>query len=1071
MSERDGSGARGVGGGIGPGPAGSGPPLPHTAAPSTSSGAFSTGIEWIFGLDDRLMTWSNDLKLYRIRPETNPLQQSIDGIASETWNMNRVQLSQDSVAELECQVPDPPHYIRCAQVFPGLVQGSDVRFAVGQASGKVTLMSFDEVNREANHTHTHVIQEFGPKVQGRICNDLAWNAKRPNLLAAGYEKSRHDAGVLVFDTNAGLSGYQSTYPATPSVHLGSPLGIVGKMTSGESLPNATAVTEIGPGDTCHSISWFREQPDLLIFGINSKNLKVHDLRMSGTVKAAMINYTRLVYGVCVDPWLDYRVASHHENQVAIWDTRNFERPIVTLQQVQKIAKLSWSPTRSGLLASVVEGGKNIRLHDIQSWAVMTEDGDPAVIEREVKCSNLQNTENQALPMEVAQQSISTNPEHDTISGFAWHPKQESVLVCVMNSGRLAKCAVPERMTPAWSSSHALVWPNTGTLRMFDIGSPLYHHVTDISVQIRERAELNIFNNDMTVSSLQSYVDHSTIEAWKWVEKCRLLMQDLSFKNQFPGSITVPGVRSALGLDRHSSSPSPVGSSVVSSLNSDITYSQWNSAHGYLPGSRNEHMMDPDGWHGERLKKIYRGAARERTLKICQWGSDDQELRKFLKLLEDKGGYSRAATIAIFCLQIRLATQILQRGGEKHDRELSVVAMALSGFNEERSGALWREMVAATAKNMTDPYLRAMFTFLLAISNPGPSQNHSGTSLEDVLDEDILTSDKVGYSCLHLPDAKLIQFVNDSWHRILENGDLSGFYLCGGSSHESVALLQRVVDLQGDVQLASWMAVKTLTVELARSDAPQQWINSYKYILDSWRLFKARAEIDNAISFAGIASNAEFQIYIACSYCNASICRSEHQIMKHLTVTPPGPTRPEQQRPRPGPQGPKEPPAATLQTLARYNSATTACSQGNIRAEMCPSCRKPLPRCAVCFINMGTLSGLIRSKNSGKPPTPGGQILNQQRNLANKKKLTTFDNFFTWCQNCHHGGHARHIIDWFKEHVRCPAFKCGCNCAALDPGTKLAKLSFKNDDRAGGLQSLSLPNSPKDIALAGGQPFS
>ena len=45
----------------------------------------------------------------------------------------------------------------------------------------------------------------------------------------------------------------------------------------------------------------------------------------------------------------------------------------------------------------------------------------------------------------------------------------------------------------------------------------------------------------------------------------------------------------------------------------------------------------------------------------------------------------------------------------------------------------------------------------------------------------------------------------------------------------------------------------------RSDAPQQWINSYKYILDSWRLFKARAEIDNTISFAGIASNAEFQV--------------------------------------------------------------------------------------------------------------------------------------------------------------------------------------------------------------------
>ena len=119
----------------------------------------------------------------------------------------------------------------------------------------------------------------------------------------------------MFDTNAGLSGYPSTYQASPAVHLGSPLGSVGKMTSGDSIPNAAAVTEIGPGDTCHSISWFREQPDLLIFGLNSRSLKVHDLRMGSTAKAAMINYTRLVYGVCVDPWLDYRVASHHENQV------------------------------------------------------------------------------------------------------------------------------------------------------------------------------------------------------------------------------------------------------------------------------------------------------------------------------------------------------------------------------------------------------------------------------------------------------------------------------------------------------------------------------------------------------------------------------------------------------------------------------------------------------------------------------------------------------------------------------------------------------------------------------------
>ena len=41
------------------------------------------GVEWIFGLEDRLMTWSSELKLYRIRPAdtaTGLQQQSLDSI-------------------------------------------------------------------------------------------------------------------------------------------------------------------------------------------------------------------------------------------------------------------------------------------------------------------------------------------------------------------------------------------------------------------------------------------------------------------------------------------------------------------------------------------------------------------------------------------------------------------------------------------------------------------------------------------------------------------------------------------------------------------------------------------------------------------------------------------------------------------------------------------------------------------------------------------------------------------------------------------------------------------------------
>ena len=42
--------------------------------------------------------------------------------------------------------------------------------------------------------------EFGPKT-GRACNDLAWNPKYTNYLAAAYEKNRNDSSILIFDTS------------------------------------------------------------------------------------------------------------------------------------------------------------------------------------------------------------------------------------------------------------------------------------------------------------------------------------------------------------------------------------------------------------------------------------------------------------------------------------------------------------------------------------------------------------------------------------------------------------------------------------------------------------------------------------------------------------------------------------------------------------------------------------------------------------------------------------------------------------------------------------------------------
>ena len=40
--------------------------------------------------------------------------------------------------------------------------------------------------------------------------------------------------------------------------------------------------------------------------------------------------------------------------------------------------------------------------------------------------------------------------------------------------------------------------------------------------------------------------------------------------------------------------------------------------------------------------------------------------------------------------------------------------------------------------------------------------------------------------------------------------------------------------------------------------------------------------------------------------------------------------------------------------------------------------------------------------------------------------TTVRGLLAWCQGCGHGGHLRHIKDWFKKDRSCPT-GCGHNC--------------------------------------------
>lgn len=55
--------------------------------------------------------------------------------------------------------------------------------------------------------------------------------------------------------------------------------------------------------------------------------------------------TKAVYGLSACPDNDFQLASFFEYQIAIWDLRRFDKPLLTVQKNKPVWKISWCPTR------------------------------------------------------------------------------------------------------------------------------------------------------------------------------------------------------------------------------------------------------------------------------------------------------------------------------------------------------------------------------------------------------------------------------------------------------------------------------------------------------------------------------------------------------------------------------------------------------------------------------------------------------------------------------------------------------------------------------------------------------
>ncbi|ELK12535.1 WD repeat-containing protein mio [Pteropus alecto] len=810
-------------------------------------------ILWAPHQGDRFVVCDSELSLYHVESTVN-----------SELKAGSLHLSEDSAATLLSINSDTP-YMKCVAWY--LNYDPECLLAVGQANGRVVLTS---LGQDHNSKFKDLIgKEFVPK-HARQCNTLAWNPLDSNWLAAGLDKHRADFSVLIWDI---CSKY------TPDIV---PMEKV-RLSAGETettLLVTKPLYELGQNDACLSLCWLPRDQKLLLAGMH-RNLAIFDLR--NTSQKMFVN-TKAVQGVTVDPYFHDRVASFYEGQVAIWDLRKFEKPVLTLtEQPKPLTKVAWCPTRTGLLATLTRDSNIIRLYDMQHTPTpIGDETEPTIIERSVQpCDNY-------------------------IASFAWHPTSQNRMIVVTPNRTMSDFTVFERISLAWSPITSLMWA---------CGRHLY--------ECAEEENDNSLEKDIATKM-----------------RLRALSRYGLDTEQFILEILFVKVTGMVESSRHN----------------------WSGL---------DKQTDMQNLNEERIL----------ALQLCGWikKGTDVDVGPFLNSLVQEGEWARAAAVALFNLDIRRAIQILNEGAssEKGDLNLNVVAMALSGYTEEKN-SLWREMCSTLRLQLNNPYLCVMFAFLTSETG----------SYDGVLYENkVAVRDRVAFACKFLSDSQLNRYIEKLTNEMKEAGNLEGILLTG-LTKDGVDLMESYVDRTGDVQTASYCMLQGSPLDVLKDERVQYWIENYRNLLDAWRFWHKRAEFDIHRSKLDPSSKPLAQVFVSCNFCGKSISYS----------------------------------CSTVPHQGRgFSQYGVSGSPTKSKVTSCPGCRKPLPRCALCLINMGTPVSSC----------PGGSKSDEKVDLSKDKKLAQFNNWFTWCHNCRHGGHAGHMLSWFRDHAECPVSACTCKCMQLD----------------------------------------
>ncbi|KAI9264074.1 hypothetical protein BDA99DRAFT_559383 [Phascolomyces articulosus] len=922
----------------------------------------------------------------------------------------------------------------------------------------------------------------------RPCNVVSFSQSNPHLLACGLDKVRNDPCLLVWDVSQAIDSTSDTPTGMPTTSNLTGTNDRPKLNSfgtdsSISYPSSTyreqrPIQQYGSSEAIASCVWSTNGGSpLLIAGMGYKYLRAYDIRV-GSDSVPLQFPTKAVYGTTVDPFNPYRLASYNEEEYVL--TLNSEN-----NTKHSLSKIAFSPSRSGLLASLSKDSTHVHLWDIQETCTLhsaimpstfTTASDPpppthtttpsisglkaiaalgssepldaydtAASGTTIPQTNPNETGLTSLGVPVLWRSRESAASSKPITTFNFIPTMRSLddhhnrhrstvpsILTMHRDGQFQVIDLEEASKMTWRPTGGMMMTNgsevlscggsrpsnclnrhiNGELAKLNISDgrsrsqsdetyiPAITHETDelhwtpseitgsvaeslandISVIMRKRVKLG-YSIDYKENIKVTKGDNKLTELWAWIQRADELAHSGNVDYYYQGVYVIWN-----GLDSGSSQ------SRKSTMNKGMNGirgmpGQYDDSSKKSPGSKSKSTNTAEREGGALfMVPTTKRSQRYLALKVCGFDYTQSELEQELVRLESRGDYDQAAGWAFFCGLTDRAIQALgsERGSGQDDQQRKLMSAVLAGF---QPGAVnvnptWRELCESLSQDMVDrPYLRVIFAYI------------SSNDWFRVLDEPLLSlKERVAVALRVLDDEQLSQYLEKSTQRVIEEGDVEGVLLTG-LTMPAVDLFEQTVNRYGDVQTAS-LVMSYVVPQRFKDKRVEDWVESYRGLLDRWQLWHQRAKFD--IERGKRMNSSEVappQVYVRCNYCA--------QTLGHRLLV----------------QNVRNREGKRMNVQTNISPASSGRASGKQKPTVCPSCRKPLPRCALCLLHLGTPIDPVRrtiANNDSRKADPAG-----------------FDLWFTWCQTCRHGGHAVHIFDWFRNHNTCPVSNCSCHCYSLN----------------------------------------